>query len=255
MISTYERILESIINRASYKKFSSFPSSSSSKLDISISTDFTTVTLNGLTKTVDYWELMKILYSQDIIKKEESIAPIFLPYGTFATAFDKSTLTLSCYYPEAKRTISHRAASGKAINYTVPFPNTIISFLLSKDTIKKSNWKVDGVYYFVTPKSVTQLPVDKIITAKSQIEGIFEMPFTNFYNGGKMCYGGNTMPVYHTNNLRGLDYYFQVIFNSAFNNDLGIRNIHTPKEVDYRTPSKYYKWLSTLETFPYDLMY
>jgi hypothetical protein len=48
------------------------------------------------------------------------------------------------------------------------------------------------------------------------------MPFPNYYDSGNMCYGQNVMPVEFKNNLKGLDYYYDVIQQSPFNSDLGI---------------------------------
>jgi hypothetical protein len=67
-----------------------------------------------------------------------------------------------------------------------------------------------------------------------------------------MCYGGNSMPShFQDNNLQGLNWYYQFLFESPFNNDLGLRSLK--EEVVAQD------WFKTLETaaknnepFPYE---
>ena len=70
------------------------------------------------------------------------------------------------------------------------------------------------------------------------------MPYPNFYEDYRMCYGGNIVPMEFNNNLRGLAYYYDVITISPFNNDLGI-----PIR-DYDIPD-WFNYLSQQEKFDY----
>lgn len=184
-----------------------------------------------------------------ILGESSDPSPILLPFNTFAISKTSSSLQLSQYYPGEKKEIMYLPRGmDVAVKFTVPFPNIIISHSLVSNLVSGGvGWKSNGTSYFCTPKAVTALP-EKSIFKLDKGEGIFDMPFPNFYGGGAMCYGSNSMPVLFNNNLRGLDYYHKVLTVAPFNNDLGIRGVTGVGDgvLSWLTE------LSKLETFPYD---
>jgi len=200
--------------------------------------------LGKLSKNISLLDFKGIL--DTLLQAETKLVMNALPYNCFVFAKSNTEMRLSCYHPEKMMEITHAYDGYSTVTdkYTIPFPNTIITFKLGLDS---GLWKIQDVKYFCTNKKVTQLPEDTIITEPNYAEGIWTMPFPNYYGDGRMCYGRNTMPTTFTNNLRGLDYYYQVIFGSPFNNDLGIGS--TEQRID---PKNWFKKLSKLTEFPYD---
>lgn len=180
-----------------------------------------------------------------LLQVDSKLVQLALPFNCFTFAKSASEIHLSCYHPERITTIQHiDRNSGKTKSYKIPFPNTIVSAKLS---IKDNLWNVSGVKYFCTNKKVTQLPEDSLVWERDPAKGIWLMPFPNFYENGHMCYGRNTMPSKYSTNLRGLDFYYQVIFESAFNDDLGITGT-----INRYNPTTWFEKLSKLSEFPYD---
>lgn len=209
-----------------------------------------TTYLDGVSKSVSILDFKSLLEEYTGINHTE-LPPMNLPFGCFAMNRTVDKLYLNCYYPEAKMLIKHENTRNvrTITEYEVPFPNVILCFQLSQDTSNAggSKWKVDQVLYFCTPKKVSQLPDRKIIAAVNHDEGIFNLPVSNMYDNHTMCYGNNVMPMKLTNNLRGLDYYYQLLTIAPFNNDLGIRGLRSTPSV-----SEWYQYLSTLDEFPYE---
>ena len=178
------------------------------------------------------------------------IPPINLPYGCFMFNKQGDHMYLNCYHEERLAEIKYDHREGaitKKEKYTIPMPNIITYFALKR--AEKSLWQVAEAKYFVTPKTVTQLPDKSVINSVNSKEGIFRMPLSNVYGDHKLCYGGNTMPARMTDNLRGLDYYYQILTLSPFNSDLGINGVK-----GWTSPRSWYQHLATLQKFPYDLL-
>ena len=170
-----------------------------------------------------------------------------LPFNCFMSSQSMTDIKLSCYYPERIAKIKYRPRSSNVTKtYEIPIPNIVITHELSKDD---KFWVVKNSKYFCTNKTVTQLPDLEFITRNDPSKGIYPIPLPNFYTEGRMCYGGNTMPVRMTNNLRGLDYYYQILTLSPFNDDLGIRG--TKKSF---SPGNWLEELSKKTTFDFSEM-
>lgn len=202
--------------------------------------------VNGLNKAISLLDFKRLLDEQ--LKVDTKLEPMCLPFNTYMFARSAGTLQIGCYYPERKMDLTHTnryADEGKGKVYKgVIFPNLVITHTLSAD---QGVWKVTDSRYLVTDKKVTQLPEDQFVLDPKAGDRLWRVPFPNFYDEGRMCYGGNTMPNRFGNNLRGLDYYYTVIPQSPFNNDLGI---NVPSYMD--NISGWFEFLTTQETFPYD---
>jgi hypothetical protein len=133
--------------------------------------------------------------------------------------------------------------------YTVKTPNIIISHKLEKHNNKQ--WRTVGSRFFCTDKRSGALSKG-LIWDQNPTNRVYLSPFPNTYAEGHMCYGGNSMPShFQDNNLQGLNWYYQFLFESPFNNDLGLRSLK--EEVVAQD------WFKTLETaaknnepFPYE---
>ena len=204
---------------------------------------------NGIEKAISISDFKNIL--DEVTKTtSENISPICLPFGCFMFNRVADNMYLNCYYPETIVEIKYDSREGeskKIETFKIPLPNIIISFWLKK--VSGGMWGTQRVNYYSTSKTVTQLPDKAIIVATDPEKGIFKLPLSNVYEENTLCYGNNTMPSRFTDNLRGLDYYYQILTIAPFNSDLGIRGLTT----DY-TPKNWYKHLSTLKQFPYDLL-
>lgn len=158
---------------------------------------------------------------EDLLQETLPAQPLALPFNCFISSQSMTNVKLSCYYPERIAEIKFQSRSSSAIKtFKIPMPNVIITHDLGKDD---KFWVVKNTKYFCTDKSVPQLPDLDFINNNDPSKGIYPIPLPNFYPDGRMCYGGNTMPTRMNNNLRGLDYYYQILTLSPFNEDLGIR--------------------------------
>lgn len=199
--------------------------------------------VGNLKKAISLLDFKSII--DGLLNTEAKMSQISLPYNCYTFGKSATEMNIGCYHPERIAEIQHLDYnSGKTNKYTVPFPNTVVSYKLA---LREGFWVVTDTRYFCTNKKVTQLPEDRICWEKSYRDGLWTMPFPNFYTEGRMCYGRNTMPSKYNSNLRGLDYYYQVIFESAFNNDLGIGSVSNSGGV-----VPWLKELSKLTAFPYD---
>lgn len=203
-------------------------------------------TTNNVKKTITLADFKKTL--DDQLKDTTPISNLALPYNTFAIGQNSSELTLSCYYPACVKEVKYLPRGGtKEEKFQIPIPNVLISHKLKGDL---KGWKHQGVKYFATNKTVTQLPENKsYFSAVETRAGIYNTPFPNFYDNGTMCFGNNNMPVQFNNNLRALDYYYQILFVAPFNDDLGLR-LNSRSGV-YGVLD-WFKKLSELKEFPYD---
>lgn len=178
-------------------------------------------------KRITYEDFNAIVGAVVNHRNEQSMEGFQLPSNCFYFARSGTEINLSCYYAERIADIRH---GGKT--YTIKTPNIIISHRLTRHTNK--SWKVDSARsrYFCTNAKVGNLP-KTFIAETDHGKHIYLMPFPNTYSEGALCFGGNSMPTQFTdNNIRGLDWYYQVLFESPFNNDLGIRALASEPSIE-----------------------
>ena len=168
----------------------------------------------------DFVSIIKNITTVEKAKAEkEVISGVLPPSNTIFFSQTKDQMCINVYHPGGVRPF--RYTDSKSIKEIV-VPNIIISFTLKKD---KNDWIMASTYYFCTDLNVGKLP-KTFINAIDHSKGIYLMPFTNMYDNGRMCFGDNHMPArYLENNLRGLDYYYKFLWETPFNNDLGLRAI------------------------------
>lgn len=174
--------------------------------------------------------------------EEDTVRTVVLPDGVFQYGQNKNTIEMNLYYPERKVTLHHMDSK-----YEVMLPNVIIYHMLRWEN---DFWQVVDTRFMCTDKAVGALPemVPDMIRRQNNSRNIWNLPIPNMYEDCKMCFGGNTPPVRFGANLRGLQFYYDIIFESPFNNDLSIRGIQHSS-----TPSTWLKfWRDAGDKFPYD---
>ena len=197
---------------------------------------------DGAEKVVSYDSLIAML-SSAANTTAGGLEDLFLPSNVFYFGRSGSNLYLNMYFPEAVKTIQFYDRKRPSV-----VPNIILSVPLTKDS-GSGDYRVGVVKYFCTDLPVSKLP-RQFISSINHANRVFLLPFTNTYDDGHMCTGGNTMPVRLVNgNLRGLDWYYNYLFESPFNEDLGVR-------ATGMSPSNWYDLLAkTAEAgarFPYE---
>lgn len=192
----------------------------------------------GVEKAIGLTDFLKAFSEQ--IDNEGTTAPFFLPENCVSFSKSGSALELNLYFPEGRKTITHHKTK-----MDVMFPNLLMYFKLTP--VNGDQWRVIDAFYFCTNRTVGELQ-SSIIKTPSASNQVWVMPMPNMYENGRMCYGQNVMPGTFSNNLRGLAWYYQVIFESAFNDDLGIRALNRSRE-----PRAWLEYLENKEltSFPY----
>ena len=132
-------------------------------------------------------------------------------------------------------------------------PNTvkivsIISVYLSKSD--SNIFKVTDSKYFATKEPLGSISR----TLATSSSGFSNLPFSNVYDSGSLCFGtAMKISSFTPPDLRGVHSYYQVLFDSAFNNDLGIKALKSGRRQE--PVSKWYDYLATLaadkKPFPY----
>ena len=195
---------------------------------------------NGqLEKTITHADFLQLL--TESMGARSVLSAFQLPYGCYYLAQSANRLNLGLYHAERDADLVHEGTT-----YHTRIPNIIISITLCKEA---EVWIVEKVSYWATNRTVPQLPEDSLVETPRSSEGRWNMPMTNFYPEGHMCYGNNGMPVRFKTNLRGLDYYYQVITNSPFNNDLFPVSVSSR---DYPTIGRWFDSVPAGQPYPYD---
>lgn len=197
-------------------------------------------------KRITYEDFHAIVSAVVNHRNEHTMEGFQLPSNCFYFGKSGNEIQLSCYYSERIAEIQHGSKK-----HTIKTPNIIISHQLTKHNSKTWRMEASRSRYFCTNAKVGNLP-KTFINEVDHSKHVYLMPFPNTYSEGALCFGGNSMPTqFVDNNLRGLDWYYQVLFESPFNNDLGIRALANEPSIE--------GWFSTLATaakenkpFPYE---
>lgn len=178
----------------------------------------------GLYKVISYEDFTNSLKS--IISPEsptESKTEFYLPAGVAYISVSKTFLHLSCYYPETTRNVKFSSRNGKSYDRLSVIPNIIISHVLEKGT-SSNEWVIKEPRYMATPRKLSELP--KKYYGPNSADKICNLPFTNIYSDGRMCFGENVKPKnIKTPDLKGLHWFYEILFISPFNEDLGLPGV------------------------------
>lgn len=199
----------------------------------------------GVFKKIPLEDFKEMVLSGMGDKKVELSENLILPSGCFNTKVSTNGVTLYCYYPEAITTVKYENRSSGAIEeFTIPLPNFVIEFPLEKTNNGTYLISSSSVRYGITDKTVAQLTS---LDGEDYLQHTKLTPFTNFYNDRRMCFGRNSMPTNFTRNLRGLDYYYNIISISPFNEDLGVVGTR-----DHYNAKTWFTFLARKTSFPYE---
>jgi hypothetical protein len=175
--------------------------------------------VNGVAKYITYdvfLEIVRQAAGRASTEGPGAVVGTSLPRNCIWFGRNADSMEMNFFYPEHVAEITYFSTK-----YTVVVPNIVIYHKLLKSGA--TEYSVETVRYFCTDHTSRTIPKVKI----SQVDHgnrIYLLPFTNTYDRGHMCYGYNTMPKKVTvDNVRALDGYFQFLFNSPFNDDLGVQ--------------------------------
>jgi hypothetical protein len=199
----------------------------------------------GVEKLITYEAFVGILKNITNIIDEKMTDEFLMPSNVFYFAKSHDAIQISCYYTSRVCDLMYYDSKFKIMT-----PNIIVSHVLHRQGEDKK-WQVETSNYFCTDVPVGNLP-KTFINRLDHNNRIWLLPMSNTYDGGNMCYGSNVMPRnFVDNNLRALDWYYNYLWNSPFNDDLGIRAVSG----DYGSVNTWYKDLKVLaekgEPFPY----
>ena len=205
-----------------------------------------TIMTERIQKEISLMDLRSCLDSM-LISEAQRVEPLALPPGCISLARSGNTMELNCYYPGREASIKYQPGASALTVLEVPLPNIVIYHALTKGG--DGFWTITDTRYLCTPIPFASFPSDTIFNSPDSSKGVYKLPFSNVYSDCRLCYGHNTMPGKVTDNLRPLDYFYQILTISPFNNDLGIVGISKQYH-----PKDWYEYLASLTEFPYDLL-
>lgn len=186
--------------------------------------DAAIVTLpNGTTKTLslaDFYNMLQFAFNKTV---EENGSEIQLPKNCTYIRTSSKSMYVTLYYPEGVYDLQYHAG-GSRNTYKIPTPNIVVCLILDLSTNPKGKLeaRVTTAKYFCTDYPVGALRI-KHTTNVDHANGLYLLPFSNIYEDAKLCTGDNVMPtVMPRNDLRRLNWHFDVLWSSPFNNDLGL---------------------------------
>ena len=170
---------------------------------------------NGMTKLLSYTQVARLI--NKYLETQEIVTglKLKLPPNVFALNLNSSSASLSMYFPTNIRPVNFHGQSLPRV-----LPNVIVTVSMSRNG---EDFKVTDVQYFCTSLDFPEFPRD-IVTSENRARKITVLPFSNIYDTGKMCFGQNQMVRdFKKGDLKGLLFYYDSIWLSPFNNDLGVK--------------------------------
>jgi len=209
---------------------------------------------NGMVKAIGIGDFINIL--SKTVGKETRMSTALLPANCYLWGQTITEMRIACYYPGKSRKVSVLGRciisrdtgleTGSDVEYTIPFPNIVVSHILKKKT---DHWEQEASRYFATSKNIGQLE-NQFIWEHDETNGIWTLPLPNVYPEGRLCYGHNSvLKGPFTDNFRGLDWHFALLYNSSFNDDLRIPSVAK----SYRVQA-WFEELAKHQVFPYELL-
>lgn len=206
---------------------------------------------SGISKPVSVKDLVASLSesAQNALNYSRS-ERIRFPEGTYLTEYAGNVLNVVMYYPQREALVKHYD-DGKTSDYLITMPNIVVHLTL-KVTNNGAKHEVVGSYFYATEQDVNNLPT----VLPGRIPGVFtNVPFPNFYENFTQCFGRNTLiNTVEGGDLRIFKMFYDVIWNSPFNNDLRLYNVKF-------SMGRYRDWFKKLaevheaeKRFPYELI-
>lgn len=195
------------------------PSAPSEAIPMVLYKDFVEVEVEpGVKRHIPYKALKEIIdRTIGTVETSTSIAGTLLPSNVYFMSQTERELRLMCYYPGGNRDMLYNEEK-----LHIVAPNIVIAYTLKRE---KEDWIMGTEIYMCTDLPISKLP-KTFMAGPDASKGLYLLPMSNTYDAGNMCYGNNQMPRrFKENNLRGMDWYFRFLWETPFNNDLGIRAV------------------------------
>lgn len=206
-------------------------------IDARLYPDFVEAVVGSQRRVVTYEDFTSLLNSFVTSGTNEETS-FSLPSSCIYLNKTGSELKAMMYYPEQRHDV-------KLVNQefkSVVFPNVLVTCYFRKEG--GPLYVISQVRYFATNRSEGQVPKEFLSNPDPE-RGFIALPMPNMYSGGNMCFGRNSqIPPVDGFNLRGMDWYYQLLYRSPFNNDLSIPGVG-------RQCSSWLRTLSEAPSFPY----
>lgn len=202
----------------------------------------------GFYKFVSYPDFAASLLNLVDKNNETSVGKEFiLPPNVYYMSVGTAKISLGMFYPECSRELIYR--SDKQVRV---IPNIIICHELSYRNGNK--WGVTRTKYWGSIKPLQELPRLPFLGG-SPAAGLSLLPFTNVYDNGDLCFGSNVrVSEIISPDFRQLHWYYEMLFTSPFNDDLGLKGLKRNSKFKSDNVS-WYKHLADLalenKKFPY----
>jgi len=197
-------------------------------INISLKSDCAEVKIGNIIKTVSLKDL-KECFDKSMGGEATIVDPIIMPRNVISFGKNLTTMQLNTYWPGAVHEVKYTPNPSK--KYVIPFPNIIIHFALKLNN--SGTYSVSAKYFCTPLKPGDLFKTTGFITGPNPAERIFHMALPNVYDNCNACFGGNIMPNGLGSDLRGLDWYYLFLMNSAFNSDLHIPSGNIRHTTDY----------------------
>lgn len=214
---------------------------------------------NLTTKLVEHKEFIKIYgkYADKLAEVKEEVGVItVLPEHCMFVKRSPDTVQALMYIPGGPGVLKFKSKrEDRSVErvFNIPYPNLLVNVTYGKNT--KGMYNFREVKYFCTDYLNYQYKLtNKVHFPESGAPGkrIFLLPFSNMYNDGRMCFGGNTAGGETDGyDLSVFNHYVRIFKNSFFNEDLGINNLGSGAPTDTGSVISFYEALSREESFPY----
>lgn len=182
------------------------------------------------------------------LSTESSGKGVTLPPGVFYFEQGPRSLRLATYHPGMVRNVNYRDRVLPRVT-----PNVMVAYDLAKEGKFFRTHNNTSVRYYSTQQSFMELRKDRLPT----IETAKLLPFSNVYDNATLCTGSNHLPnKFPENDLSALHAWFNVLWDSPFNTDLGVKAAQEPYRGD---PSAWFDLLAKEAekpnpAFPYHLL-
>lgn len=181
---------------------------------------------NGTSKTISLQDFLNMIQGAFNKAVEENGAEIMLPRNCIYLRATSKSIYVTMYHPEGVYDLHFQSGSTDR-RYKIPTPNIVICAILDLSTNSKGEVeaRASTTKYFCTDVDVGALRF-KHHTSVSHPDGLYLLPFSNIYDNANLCTGDNVMPtIMPRSDLRRLNWSFDVLWNSPFNNDLGLHGV------------------------------
>lgn len=185
-----------------------------------------------------------------------------LPFGTIFSQFNMNKATVVVYHPSHRHKYTLVRRDGRTQEFNIVLPNIVSQIGLA---VRDKNYYIERAILFATNIEPDVLGSRysrgfQFQNGNSDMRGgTFNIPLTNMYENGTICFGGNSLPpTILDTDLLPCTRPYEILTDSPGNHDLGIRGVRGGSEFAAKLSSdsyvNFFKYWETLDAFPYDNM-